>query len=111
MELGKTPDGYCIKLTQEPPRGGHRPSVDVLFESCAPFPELVKHSVIMTGMGNDGVKGMKALNDSGGESAIAEAEESCIVFGMPRCAIEAGAAKSVVPLRLIASALVEAVMK
>lgn len=111
MVLARDEAGYSIKLSLEPPRGGHRPSVDVLFESCAPYPELTRHSVIMTGMGNDGVKGMKALNDSGGASAIAEAEESCIVFGMPRCAIEAGIAKAVVPLRDIASALVEAVMK
>jgi two-component system chemotaxis response regulator CheB len=65
----------------------------------------------MTGMGNDGVKGMKALNESGGVSAIAEAEESCIVYGMPRSAVEAGVAKSVVPLQQIASRIVEAVMK
>ena len=102
MELAKDSLGYYIRLTEEPPRGGHRPSVDVMFESCAAFTELRRHAVIMTGMGSDGVKGMKALNESGGESAIAEAEESCVVYGMPRSAVEAGVAKSIVPLKQIA---------
>lgn len=111
MELAKDREGYYIRLTQGPTRNGHRPSVDVMFESCADFKELRRHSVIMTGMGSDGVKGMKALNESGGDSAIAEAEESCVVYGMPRSAIEAGVAKTVVPLRQIAAKLIEAVMK
>ncbi|MCQ6557899.1 protein-glutamate methylesterase/protein-glutamine glutaminase [Paenibacillus mendelii] len=111
MELAKDASGYYIKLTQSEPRSGHRPSVDVMFESCVPYPELQRHSVIMTGMGSDGVKGMKALKDSGAQSAIAEAEESCVVYGMPRSAIEAGVATSVVPLKKIASTLVDQVMK
>ncbi|GGD68220.1 protein-glutamate methylesterase/protein-glutamine glutaminase [Paenibacillus nasutitermitis] len=109
MRLSKDAGGYLIKLSQEPPQGGHRPSVDIMFESCAAFPELKRHAVIMTGMGSDGVKGMRAINESGGENAIAEAEESCIVYGMPRSAVEAGVAKSVMPLRQIAPALIEAV--
>ncbi|AZN40872.1 protein-glutamate methylesterase/protein-glutamine glutaminase [Paenibacillus albus] len=111
MELAKDREGYCIKLSDEAPRGGHRPSVDTMFESCAAFTELRRHSVIMTGMGSDGMKGMKVLNDSGAESAIAEAEESCVVYGMPRSAIEAGFAKSVVNLRQIAAAITQAVRK
>lgn len=111
LELAKDSLGYYILLTLEPPRSGHRPSVDVMFESCVPFTELHRHAVIMTGMGSDGAKGMKALNDSGAVSAIAEAEESCVVYGMPRSAVETGAAKSVVPLRQIASVLIQAVMK
>ena len=111
LELAKDPLGYYIRLTEEPPRSGHRPSVDVMFESCTTFTELRRHAVIMTGMGSDGVKGMKALNESGGESAIAEAEQSCVVYGMPRSAVEAGVAKSVVPLKQIAGILIKAVMK
>ncbi|UVI32517.1 protein-glutamate methylesterase/protein-glutamine glutaminase [Paenibacillus spongiae] len=111
MELAKDTSGYYIRLTQDEPRSGHRPSVDVMFESCSPYPELQRHSVIMTGMGSDGVKGMKALKDSGSQSAIAEAEESCVVFGMPRSAIEAGVASSVVPLKKIAPKLVDMIMK
>jgi two-component system chemotaxis response regulator CheB len=111
MLLAKDSAGYYIRLTLDPPRSGHRPSVDVMFESCVPYAELQRHSVIMTGMGSDGTKGMKALNDGGAVSAIAEAEESCVVYGMPRSAVEAGAAKTVVPLGEIASVLVEAVTK
>ncbi|RAP76877.1 chemotaxis response regulator protein-glutamate methylesterase [Paenibacillus montanisoli] len=111
MELAKDSGGYAIKLSEEAPRAGHRPSVDTMFESCAAYPELRRHAVIMTGMGSDGVKGMKALIDSGAESAIAEAEESCIVYGMPRSAVEAGVAKSVMPLRQIAAAITSAVRK
>ncbi|MFC4103547.1 chemotaxis protein CheB [Paenibacillus xanthanilyticus] len=111
MELAKDGQGYYIRLTEQPPRGGHRPSVDVMFESCAPFTELQRHSVIMTGMGSDGAKGMKTLMESGGKTAIAESEETCVVYGMPRSAVENGAAKTVVPLGRIAGAIVDAVMK
>ncbi|MBM7564630.1 protein-glutamate methylesterase/protein-glutamine glutaminase [Paenibacillus sacheonensis] len=109
LELAKDGEGYYIKLTEDAPRNGHRPSVDTMFESCAAFPELSRHAVIMTGMGNDGTQGMLKLNESGGASAIAETEETCVVYGMPRSAVEAGAAKAVLPLKSIASALTEAV--
>jgi len=111
MELAKNNDGYSVVLTQQPPRNGHRPSVDMLFESLTPFPELKRHAVIMTGMGSDGALGLKRLMESGGETAIAEAEESCIVFGMPRAAIELGCVKKIVPLQHIAAHIVQAVMK
>jgi two-component system chemotaxis response regulator CheB len=111
MELSRDKDGYCIKLTQEPPRGGHRPAVDVLFESLVPFKELQRHAVIMTGMGSDGAKGMEALAKSGAASTIAEAEETCVVYGMPRCAVENGSAQAVVPLQQIAPSLVHNVSK
>ncbi|MBP3965238.1 protein-glutamate methylesterase/protein-glutamine glutaminase [Paenibacillus lignilyticus] len=111
MELVKESGAYSIKLSEDAPRGGHRPSVDTMFESCAAFPELRRHAVIMTGMGSDGVKGMKALNDTGAETAIAESEETCVVYGMPRSAVEAGVAKSIVPLRQIATAITHAVRK
>jgi len=109
MKLSRDVQGYRIELTQEKPCSGHRPSVDVLFESCVPYPELHRHAVIMTGMGSDGVKGMKALMESGGKSAIAEAEESCVVYGMPRSAVEAGITTSIQPLKQIAQSLVTAV--
>ncbi|NBD22449.1 protein-glutamate methylesterase/protein-glutamine glutaminase [Paenibacillus glycinis] len=111
MELAKVGGSYSIKLTEDAPRSGHRPSVDTMFESCAEFPELRRHAVLMTGMGNDGAKGMLRLNDCGGESAIAESEETCVVYGMPRSAVEAGAAKAVLRLKEIAPALVQAVSK
>ncbi|ACT02066.1 protein-glutamate methylesterase/protein-glutamine glutaminase [Paenibacillus sp. JDR-2] len=111
MELAKDQSGYYVQLTQKPPCNGHRPSVDVLFESLTPFDELKRHAVIMTGMGSDGAKGMKALVDSGAESAIAESEQTCVVYGMPRSAIETGCVKTVLPLQQIAAELQHAVLK
>ncbi|MFX3632935.1 MAG: chemotaxis response regulator protein-glutamate methylesterase [Candidatus Pristimantibacillus sp.] len=105
MEIAKDNQGFHIQLTQQPPRNGHRPSVDVLFESLTPFKELKRHAVIMTGMGSDGAKGMKALVESGVESTIAESEETCIVYGMPRSAVENGSVTTVLPLQRIASQL------
>ncbi|MFF2089029.1 chemotaxis response regulator protein-glutamate methylesterase [Paenibacillus sp. NPDC058174] len=111
MEMAHDPSGYHIKLTQQAPRNGHRPSVDVLFESLIPFASLKRHAVIMTGMGSDGAKGMKALVESGASTAIAEAEETCIVYGMPRSAVETGAVKTVLPLQRISPAIAQAVLK
>lgn len=111
MELAKDTTGYKILLTEQPPQNGHRPSVDVLFESMTSFRELKRHVVIMTGMGSDGAKGMKLLLDSGVDSTIAEAEETCVVYGMPRSAIEAGLAHHILPLQHIAPHLVHAVLK
>lgn len=111
MELAKDQGGYYVQLTQKPPRNGHRPSVDVLFESLTPFDELRRHAVIMTGMGSDGAKGMKALVDSGAESAIAESDQTCVVYGMPRSAIESGCVRTVLPLQQIAGELQKAVLK
>lgn len=111
MELCKDSKGFTILLTEQPQRNGHRPSVDVLFESLTPYRELKRHAVIMTGMGSDGAKGMKLLVETGIETTIAEAEETCVVYGMPRSAVEAGCVNKILPLQDIASQLVQAVMK
>lgn len=111
MKLAKAATGYTIQLSEEPQRNGHRPSVDVLFESLVPLHELTRHAVIMTGMGSDGSTGMKQLAESGAESTIAESEETCIVYGMPRSAIEGGFVQTVLPLQHIASQLVNVVLK
>ncbi|WP_028611018.1 protein-glutamate methylesterase/protein-glutamine glutaminase [Paenibacillus harenae] len=111
LELTKDAAGYAIQLTEQPQRNGHRPSVDVLFESLLGCKELKRHAVIMTGMGSDGAKGMRKLIDHGVDSTIAEAEESCVVYGMPRAAVEAGCVNKVLPLQRIASQIVHAVLK
>jgi Chemotaxis response regulator containing a CheY-like receiver domain and a methylesterase domain len=111
MELAKDRSGYYIKLTDGELRSGHRPSVDVLFESAAACNELRRHAVLMTGMGSDGAKGMKRLRDSGAVTTIAEAEETCVVYGMPRAAVENGAAADIVPLSRISSVLVQVVAR
>jgi two-component system chemotaxis response regulator CheB len=111
MELAKDRSGYYIRLTDDELRSGHRPSVDVLFESAVCCNELRRHAVLMTGMGSDGAKGMKLLRDSGALTTIAEAEETCVVYGMPRAAVEMGASSDIVPLPRISSALVQVVAR
>ncbi|AIQ47843.1 chemotaxis protein CheY [Paenibacillus sp. FSL R7-0273] len=100
---------YAIELTTEDARNGHRPSVDTLYESLLPLTGLERHAVIMTGMGSDGARMMKALYDSGVTSTFAENEETCVVYGMPRSAVELHCVKYVLPLQEIAPRLVQAV--
>ncbi|GGA39579.1 chemotaxis-specific protein-glutamate methyltransferase CheB [Paenibacillus physcomitrellae] len=103
-------DGACrIALGNDELRSGHRPSVDVLFESLLPLEMLQRHAVLMTGMGSDGAKAMKLLYDKGVTSTIAESEETCVVYGMPRSAVELGCVTSVLPLQDIAPKLVQIV--
>jgi two-component system chemotaxis response regulator CheB len=104
------PGGYKIHLSQEEPRAGHRPSVDVLFESLLPLKELKRHIVLMTGMGSDGAKGMLALQKAGAETTIAEAEETCIVYGMPRAAVELNCVMHILPQQKIALKLAQSVI-
>ncbi|MCD9023381.1 chemotaxis response regulator protein-glutamate methylesterase [Cohnella sp. NL03-T5] len=110
MTLAKEANGkYRIKLSDEGPRGGHMPSVDVMFESLIGQHQLKRHVVLMTGMGSDGAKGMKALQTDGAVTTIAEAEQTCVVYGMPRSAVELGAVSHLLPLQGIASVLVKEV--
>jgi two-component system chemotaxis response regulator CheB len=78
---------YLAQVHKEERRRGHRPSVDVMFESLAELTEIDTVAVIMTGMGADGTEGLIKLKKEGHCYAIAEAEESCVVFGMPKAAI------------------------
>jgi two-component system chemotaxis response regulator CheB len=96
--------GDLVMLNEEPRVNGHRPSVDVLFHSVAE--EFGSHAVavLMTGMGDDGAEGLGAVKKAGGMT-IAQSEESCVVFGMPRVAIERGYAMRVVALDVLSSTL------
>lgn len=87
------PDGLQVIVSEEP-KLLYKPSVDYLYRSVAETCRGKALSVILTGMGSDGAVGMKQLRNLGGRT-IAEAEESCVVFGMPRVAIEVGAAEYV----------------
>jgi two-component system chemotaxis response regulator CheB len=100
---------YKIHISQEEPRGGHRPSVDILFESLLPMKELKRHIVLMTGMGADGAKGMLALKNAGAITTIAESEATCIVYGMPRAAVELNCVMHVLPQQEIALKLSQVV--
>jgi two-component system chemotaxis response regulator CheB len=88
----------------------YHPSVDVMFLSLAKEVGKGTLGVVMTGMGNDGTKGMKELKALEG-FAIAEAEETCVVYGMPRSLVDAGLADRIVPLGEIGRAIVECVMR
>lgn len=100
------PRTYRIVLNQKPPRNGHRPSVDVLFESVSRLPHLHLHHIIMTGMGSDGARALLAAKQKGAASTIAEAEETCVVFGMPKAAIALGGVDYVLPLDKIADKMI-----
>ena len=91
---------YYVELKDGPLVTRHRPSVDVLFRSTAYYAGKNAIGVIMTGMGDDGAKGMKEMKDAGAYT-IAQDEESCVVFGMPREAIRLEAVHKVVPLSKI----------
>jgi two-component system chemotaxis response regulator CheB len=85
----------------------HRPSVDVLFRSAARSAGANAVGVIMTGMGDDGAQGLLEMRQAGAFT-IAEDESSCVVFGMPREAIERGAAQAVSPLGRIGAEMLQA---
>ncbi len=94
---------YLVRLGDDPPVNRHRPSVDVLFHSCAEWAGTNAVGVIMTGMGDDGARGLLAMRGAGA-ATLAQDEASCVVFGMPRAAIEMGAAERVLPLDRLAEA-------
>lgn len=93
-----------IYLTQTAPVNGHRPAVDVLFNSLAAQPGLCKVAVILTGMGSDGAKGLAALKAAGAYT-IAEDASTAVIFGMPRAAIKTGAVDRVASLPQVAEAI------
>ena len=96
--------GPVAVLSDEPRVNGHRPSVDVLFESVAAEFGEGSIAVLMTGMGEDGAHGLGMVQDAGGLT-IAQNEESCVVYGMPKAAIERGYAARVVGLEALANTL------
>jgi two-component system, chemotaxis family, protein-glutamate methylesterase/glutaminase len=99
-----------IRVNDDPPENNCRPSVDYLFRSAAlNFPGRAV-AAILTGMGNDGTAGLKLLK-RGGCYAIAQDEASCVVFGMPREAINAGLVDSVQPLGRIAETIVRLIQE
>ncbi|BDU77830.1 protein-glutamate methylesterase/protein-glutamine glutaminase [Mesoterricola sediminis] len=93
-----------IELSMEPSASLHRPSVDVLFQSLAENCSRQVLAMILTGMGSDGARGMVSLKARGAHT-LAEAEESCVVYGMPRAAFEKGCVDQVAPLQDMAGIL------
>jgi len=104
IKVKRTPFGATVVLTDEPRVNGHRPSVDILFRSMASEFGSRAAGVLMTGMGEDGASGLGMIKDAGGMT-IAQSEESCVVFGMPKAAIERGFAQRIVALDNMAGTL------
>lgn len=95
--LKRSGANYVTELDQGPPVSRHRPSVDVLFRSAAIAAGVNAIGVILTGMGKDGAAGMLEMKQAGAYN-FAQDEASCVVFGMPKVAIEMGAVDEIVPL-------------
>lgn len=104
LKVKRLPLGDVAVLSDEPRVNGHRPSVDVLFHSMAEEFGSSGVAVLMTGMGEDGAQGLGEVKAAGGMT-IAQSEDSCVVFGMPKAAIERGFAVRVVGLEAMASVL------
>jgi two-component system, chemotaxis family, protein-glutamate methylesterase/glutaminase len=98
---------YTVSVIEGPPVSRHCPSVDVLFRSAAKVAGRNALGIIMTGMGDDGARGLKEMRDAG-SATIAQDEKSCVVFGMPKEAIRLGGAERVLALEELASAIVRA---
>ncbi|MGE5796977.1 MAG: CheB methylesterase domain-containing protein, partial [Ignavibacteria bacterium] len=101
-ENGK--EGPRISISEEPNTTLHRPSVDVMINSVVDVYGKYAMGIIMTGMGKDGLEGIKKIKSLGGYCLV-QNEESCIVYGMPRSVVEAGLADVVVPLENIAETI------
>jgi two-component system chemotaxis response regulator CheB len=100
---------YVISLSDEPPREGVRPCANYTYESLidTPFERLV--GVVMTGMGADGTEGIRNLKKAKNMYTIAQNQESCIIYGMPRMVVEAGLDNCVLPLDEIADEIIKKV--
>lgn len=95
-----------LNVSHQLPVGGHRPSVGVLFDSVAAYYGSSAVAVLLTGMGSDGAEGMRSVARAGGIT-IAQDEASCVIFGMPKQAIEMGVVRFVRPLAEISATLVK----
>jgi len=106
MRLRKAAGQYFVQVVDGPPVNRHKPSVDVLFKSAAECAGGDILGIILTGMGDDGARGMKALHD-GGARTLAQNEATCVVFGMPKEAIKLQAVDEILPLEDMARAILK----
>jgi two-component system chemotaxis response regulator CheB len=104
LKVKRLPLGDVVVLADDPLVNGHRPSVDVLFKSVAEEFGAKSIAVLMTGMGEDGAQGMGVIKAAGGMT-IAQSEDSCVVYGMPKAAIDRGYAVRIVGLDALANTL------
>jgi len=106
LSVERSGANYVARVRDGDPVNRHKPSVEVLFDSAAKVVGPNALGVMLTGMGADGARAMKAMRDAGSWN-VCQDEASCVVFGMPREAIACGAASEVLPLQRIAPALIE----
>lgn len=106
MSLRRSGAQYQVEVRDGPPVNRHKPSVDVLFRSVARYAGANAMGVIMTGMGDDGARGMKDMHDAGSYT-LAQDEASCVVYGMPKEAVKLGGVDRSLPLAGIAQALLQ----
>jgi two-component system chemotaxis response regulator CheB len=102
MVLHRAGSRYTVNIVDGPHVSRHRPSVDVMFRSASQVAGRNAMGIILTGMGDDGARGLLEMRQAGSHT-IAQDEESCVVFGMPKEAIQRGAAAKIVPLSRVAS--------
>ncbi len=110
MKIVAAADGTnrIIKITDDPPENSCKPSADYLFRSIGDYYVNRATAVIMTGMGSDGTRGLEILRNKGAR-IIAQNEDTCVVFGMPKAPIERGLVDTIVPLNRIADEIVKTV--
>ena len=108
MLLQRSGSQYYVEVLDGPFVNRHRPSVDVLFRSVAKFAGANALGIIMTGMGDDGAAGMLEMRKAGAHT-VAQDEESCVVFGMPKEAVKRGAVERIVPLSQIGREILQQV--
>ena len=106
MILKRSGARYYVEINDGSLVNRHRPSVDILFRSAAMYAGGNTMGIIMTGMGDDGARGLLELKDSGAVT-VAQDEKSCVVFGMPKEAIKLGAAQHILPLNQIANFVIK----
>ncbi|MBF0262243.1 MAG: chemotaxis response regulator protein-glutamate methylesterase [Magnetococcales bacterium] len=103
--LARRGDRYVVELNDGPLVTRHRPSVDVLFRSAARSAGNNAMGILLTGMGDDGARGLLEMREAGSPT-IAEHESTCVVYGMPKEAIQRGAAEKIIPLHKIAQEII-----
>ncbi len=106
LSLRKSGAEYYAVVADGPPVNRHKPSVDVLFRSAASCAGRDALGIILTGMGDDGARGMRQMREAGART-LAQDEASCVVFGMPKEAIAMGGVSAVLPLAGMAQAVLE----
>ena len=94
-----------MNYTKEPVDYPYRPSVDVFFKSVAQYWQRQGTAVLLTGMGKDGAEGLNVLKQKGWHT-IAQNKQTCVVYGMPKAAVDIGAAVESLPIEAIASTLI-----